>query len=546
MKSDRVKDTFWWHPCVTTGLVLLFACLLSAPLALAHSPIVDADLSDWCVADAHPLSINFGNRIIPRVEDSSATLTCGNCAVTIDQACMVADDCPLGEACDLTTNPKTEIAWWDKSFDGSVNDLGTVSITQDNTNLYIAAGLWVDPDPLSLPFGQVAIDYTAGGLNVWHDPYGKLTNSGHCATSVDRACTTDDDCRFCAVSTEPDPSGRLRTCGSGCDPDDALDVCLATETCVGLGSKGLISGLGNDSAPLAGADYLVLFDFSIWLVGGEDASLLVQPANPIDPFKWLALGLPGPPLLMPNPWEPVFGCIPDNGLDGDECDFPPAVNPGASGGSGGPPGSIEIAVPWSAFGCTGCPAACVCPGFGPGDPFRYTMIVPRGTSSLDYTPDGAIEDTFSEAVAGTTTTSADSCGGVGIARTNCEIADHTVDAYIPNITLAHETTTGGRNTGLLLDKGSAGSLDLEWTGSCATGDTEYGIHEGTIGSWNSHSALLCNVVGNTSPVSPTAGSTYYLVVPSNGSVDGSHGTSSAGERTTGASQCHPQTLGTCP
>ena len=80
----------------------------------------------------------------------------------------------------------------------------------------------------------------------------------------------------------------------------------------------------------------------------------------------------------------------------------PAVNPGASGGSGGPPGSVEVAIPWTAF---------VVAPFGPGDDFRFTMLINRGNLSLDFVPDGAIEDLMSEPVAGTTTTTTNSCPG---------------------------------------------------------------------------------------------------------------------------------------
>ena len=172
--------------------------------------------------------------------------------------------------------------------------------------------------------------------------------------------------------------------------------CGNGRTCQGLGSKA-IQGIGCDSWPCGSADYLLLFDFSLWLVGGEDATLLVQPATPADPNIWGLIGYPQVGVLSP-PWNPVLGCAPDFAGDATECDFPPAVNPGASGGSGGPPGSVEVKVPWEAFGCTGCPAACSCPGFGPGVPFRFTMDISRGTTSLDFTPDGAHEDVLSEAV----------------------------------------------------------------------------------------------------------------------------------------------------
>jgi hypothetical protein len=32
-------------------------------------------------------------------------------------------------------------------------------MTSDGTNLYVGAELWVDPDPASLPFGEIALDW---------------------------------------------------------------------------------------------------------------------------------------------------------------------------------------------------------------------------------------------------------------------------------------------------------------------------------------------------------------------------------------------------
>jgi hypothetical protein len=90
---------------------------------------------------------------------------------------------------------------------------------------------------------------------------------------------------------------------------------------------------------------------------------------------------------------------------------------GASGGSGGPPGSVEVAIPWSSFAGM---------GFGPGVPFRFTMTIARGNLAFpvggqDFTPDGAVEDLMSEAVAMTTTTTTTGCPGMGVNTTFCEL-----------------------------------------------------------------------------------------------------------------------------
>jgi hypothetical protein len=512
-------------------------------VVLAHSPNVDASLSDWCVG-AFSNTIPGGGRL---TEDVATLFTCGNCSTTTNLACEVNSDCPAGESC-VNTSSKTEIAWWDDATDGAVNDLATVAMTQDAANLYIAAELWVDPDPESLPFGQIAIDFAPGGLGEWHDPKGVGEAPGKCSVSTDRACTGviqnpandtnmdgigDRDCHFCAVSQEP-VTPRPRTCGSGCNPLNPADICVMTETCQNVGVGGLKPFGGRYSTPRSDGEFLLLFDFSLWLVSAGDAVLLLQPGTTIDPT---------------SPWDPVTGCTPDFVGDNDWCDFPPAVNPGASGGSGGPPGSIEVAIPWSAFaGCTGCTA-----GFGPGVDFKFTMTILRGTLSLDFTPDGAIEDVLSEVVAGTTTLTPDSCSFVDrIDDTACEIAEKygSADSYLPLAPpLAHQVAVGGRSGTLLLDKIGA-SIELDWGSSCSAGDTAYAVYEGALGSWYSHSPVagLCPNGGATSATFvPTPGAQYYLVVPTAGTSEGSYGEdSNLAERPVSAAACAPgQVLGNC-
>ena len=502
------------------GVVLLLAT--AATQVMAHSPTVDSSLRDWCVGAFSNTAPGGG-----RVEDRGVSLTCGNCSVNTGQACRLNSDCPAGQSC-VNLASKTEIAWWDNRTDGAVNDLGTVAMTSDNTNLYVSAELWVDPDPVSLPFGMIAFDYTQGGLSSWYDPNNALVAPGHCSQFTDRACTSNDDCHFCMISTEPFPSTRVRPCGSACDPGIG-DVCQVNQTCVGLGEGGLRRNIGQYGNPEGKADYLLLFDFSIWLIGAGDAVQLMRPG--------------------PSGWEPVLGCAPDFPGDTNVCDFPPAVNPGQSGGSGGPPGSVEVAIPWSAFGCTGCPGACVCPGMGPNTPFRFTMSVARGNLSYDFRPDGAHEDVMSEGVGGGSTTTTNSCPGFGIGNTACELADRNTDAFMPKLTLNSELPPGGRINGLRASKNAAGDVRLNWNPSCSTTDIAYEVYEGVVGTWYGHVPVpgLCFVGATTVTFTPGAGDRYYLVVPTNGPFEGSYGTNSAGvERPASAAACVLQVLGTCP
>ena len=451
-----------------TSLLLLMVAFLSGPSVLAHSPLMDGWIRDWCTG-------TFFDNPGARVENSVVQLACGRCSINNNVACLVDADCknlptgasgpyPAADAgsCQNVPNAKTgEISWWDDRTDGAVNDLGTVVTTQDNNNFYFAAELWVDPDPVSLPFAEIGIDFMPGGIDTWHDPAGVLTNPGHCSVSTDRACTSDADCNFCQISTEPFPSTRVRTCGSGCDPGIG-DVCDTSQTCVDLGTLGSVANVGLNASPDSLPDYLIIFDFGRWLFGAADATLLMKDIGGV----WTGIAV-----------------------------FLPAVNPGASGGSGGPPGSMEVAIPWSSFGCTGCPQACVCPDFGPGQDFKFSIVIARGIGDLDYAPDGAIEDVMSESVAGTSTTTPDSCPGFGIGTTGCEIADGSVDSFTP---LA-PPVPGGRISQLFVNKSAAGSINLAWSPSCSSADTDYEVYEGVLGNFNSHIPVpgLCTTAGVT-------------------------------------------------
>lgn len=177
------------------------------------------------------------------------------------------------------------------------------------------------------------------------------------------------------------------------------------------------------------------------------------------------------------------------------------------------------------------------------------MTVARGSLTLDFSPDGAHEDVMSEAVAGTTTTSTDSCPGFGTVNTACEIADQTADAYIPQISLAHEQDPGGTVNGLTVNKAAGSGIDLAWYPSCSVDDIDYGVYEGTIGNWTDHQPVtgLCMAGGLTASFTPGTGSHYYLIVPTNGPVEGSYGQdSTSAQRPASTSPCTVQVLGSCP
>ena len=100
---------------------------------------------------------------------------------------------------------------------------------------------------------------------------------------------------------------------------------------------------------------------------------------------------------------------------------------------------------------------------------------------------------------------------------------------------------------LLLDRAGA-QLDLFWSASCLTSDSDYAVYEGTLGSFTSHAPIACST-GNalTHSAALPAGNAYYLVVPNNLFNEGSYGLDSAGqERPAFANACFARAVGICP
>ena len=116
-----------------------------------------------------------------------------------------------------------------------------------------------------------------------------------------------------------------------------------------------------------------------------------------------------------------------------------------------------------------------------------------------------------------------------------------------------------------LTVGKTGQLDtspivLSWSPSCSSdGAADYGIYEGTIGTWYSHTSAGiddCSDAGGnlTETVSPSPGNRYYLVVPHGGFAEGSYGTCSpaagcgaGNERPVGTAVCaSPRVITVCP
>jgi hypothetical protein len=71
----------------------------------------------------------------------------------------------------------------------------------------------------------------------------------------------------------------------------------------------------------------------------------------------------------------------------------------------------------------------------------------------------------------------------------------------------------------------AGDLTVTWAPSCSQGAEDYGIYEGQIGTYYSHSRIDCfdNAPSFTEEVTPSVNSSYYLVVPHNNKEEGDYG-----------------------
>jgi hypothetical protein len=123
----------------------------------------------------------------------------------------------------------------------------------------------------------------------------------------------------------------------------------------------------------------------------------------------------------------------------------------------------------------------------------------------------------------------------------------------PRIVTASPSDPPGRiPSSLRLDRLSPTSLLLEWETDACGAATDYGIYEGTLGSWYSHGAVPgeCSDSGGDleETITPAAGDTYYLVVPLKANTEGSYGLDSDGdERPRGTAVCVPaQSIAACP
>ena len=103
-------------------------------------------------------------------------------------------------------------------------------------------------------------------------------------------------------------------------------------------------------------------------------------------------------------------------------------------------------------------------------------------------------------------------------------------------------------TPLTVTHAAGSDLTLTWGASCSAGDSDYAVYEGSLGSFPSHTPLLCTTRGETTAtITPGAGNHYYLIVPNNGLREGSYGVGSSGsQRPPANAACLPQAHLSCP
>ncbi len=92
------------------------------------------------------------------------------------------------------------------------------------------------------------------------------------------------------------------------------------------------------------------------------------------------------------------------------------------------------------------------------------------------------------------------------------------------------TPDGGTVAGTPFTMTKSGTnAHLAWGAACVSDANDYAIYRGTLGSWYSHSSVVCTTGGATSAdVAYGGGNEYYLVVPLNGTIEGSYGKNSSG------------------
>lgn len=103
---------------------------------------------------------------------------------------------------------------------------------------------------------------------------------------------------------------------------------------------------------------------------------------------------------------------------------------------------------------------------------------------------------------------------------------------------------------LVLGKLPGGGVRLDWSSSCRPADDDFSVYEGQLGDPTSLMPVTCSTAGVSAwDLTPAFAGAIYVVVPTDGSTEGSYGDTSLDvERAPSAAACRPQLLGApvCP
>lgn len=138
--------------------------------------------------------------------------------------------------------------------------------------------------------------------------------------------------------------------------------------------------------------------------------------------------------------------------------------------------------------------------------------------------------------------------------------DDPVGPYRPRLTIdfdpavagpAGDVPDGTWGNPMRLLRLDGGELFLNWDASCQPTDDDYAVYRGTLGSFYSHTLLLCSTSQATQSIfTPLPGDAYFLVVPvSTVDFEGAYGKDSFGNpRPPGTSACFSQDVANpaCP
>ena len=174
---------------------------------------------------------------------------------------------------------------------------------------------------------------------------------------------------------------------------------------------------------------------------------------------------------------------------------------------------------------------------------------------LDASVELSSESTTEYAFAGTGNAAFQEVLGPGtytitaVAEADENFEDNEYDIWLVLI----ESTTGSPGVGwvdqLGVGKAAGSDLTLAWGPSCSSDDDDYAIYAGDLGNFLSHTLKQCGTGGvTTATITPDPGDRYYLVVPLEGSSEGSYGRDSADvERPVGLATCGTQDIASsCP